>query len=214
MAEGRMKPVILVMPAGSRSFLADQEWADGIRPGSGWETFVARDLVAAIDVRYRTITAAGGRGIAGLSEGGYGALNIGLHHPGEFGVLESWSGYMTADPIPAIFGRSPAVRAYNSPLAWAPKVASLLRACHTYIWLYSGTSDSLLAQNRAFAAELSALGIVHRFFETAGRHNWGLWRQLMPLALITASEHLSHGLGRLRLARIRRITCAACCRWQ
>jgi S-formylglutathione hydrolase FrmB len=122
-AEGRMKPVILVMPAGSRSFLADQEWADGIRPGSGWETFIARDLVAAIDARYRTIAAAGGRGIAGLSEGGYGALNIGLHHPGEFGVLESWSGYMTADPIPAIFGRSPAVRAYNSPLTWAPRAA-------------------------------------------------------------------------------------------
>jgi glutamyl/glutaminyl-tRNA synthetase len=39
------------------------------------------------------------RALVGLSEGGYGALNIGLHHPGEFHVLESWSGYVVADDI-------------------------------------------------------------------------------------------------------------------
>jgi putative esterase len=48
-AAGRMKPVILVMPTGTRSFLADEEWANGIRKGNAWETFVARDLVNAID---------------------------------------------------------------------------------------------------------------------------------------------------------------------
>jgi hypothetical protein len=69
-AEGRMKPVILVMPTGSRSFLADEEWADGIRPGSGWETFIARDLVAAIDARYRTIAAAGGGASPGCRRAG------------------------------------------------------------------------------------------------------------------------------------------------
>lgn len=47
-AQGRMQPLILVMPTGSRSFLADEEWANGARPGNGWETFVARDLVQAI----------------------------------------------------------------------------------------------------------------------------------------------------------------------
>ena len=103
-ASGRMKPMILVMPTGTRSFLADEEWANGISTGNAWETFVARDLVRAIDTRYRTIATGAGRGIAGLSEGGYGALNIGLHHPGEFRLLESWSGYMQADHIPAIFG--------------------------------------------------------------------------------------------------------------
>jgi enterochelin esterase-like enzyme len=105
-AEGRMQPLILVIPTGARSFLADNEWADGVRPGNGWETFVARDLVRAIDGRYRTIAAGASRGLGGLSEGGYGALNIGLHHPGEFDLLESWSGYMVADSIPAIFDHS------------------------------------------------------------------------------------------------------------
>ena len=53
-----------------------------------------------------------GAALAGLSEGGYGALNIGIHHPGEFRVLESWSGYERADDIGAIFGhRAVAARA-------------------------------------------------------------------------------------------------------
>ena len=191
-AAGRMKPLIMVMPTGTRAFLTDEEWANGIRPGNGWETFVARDLVNAIDARYRTIPGARGRGIAGLSEGGYGALNIGLHHPGEFALVQSWSGYMQADHIPAIFGRSTRLMNYNSPANWVARVAPQLRADHAYIWFYIGAADALAAQNRAFAAELTHLGVAHHFFEPPGTHNWRLWRSQMSRALIAASEHLSH----------------------
>ena len=192
-AVGRMKPVILVLPTGTNSFLADKEWANGILTGNGWETFVARDLVKAIDSRYRTIATARGRGIAGLSEGGYGALNIGLHHPGEFSLLESWSGYMRALRITGIFGHSARLLDYNSPATWAPSVAPQLRANRSYIWFYIGSADPLAAQNRAFAAELATLGVAHHFFMLPGKHSWGLWRSQMSHALLTASEHLSHG---------------------
>ncbi len=192
-AEGRMQPLILVMPTGSRSFLSDTEWADAVRPGNGWETFVARDLVQAIDARYRTIAAGASRGLGGLSEGGYGALNIGLHHPGEFGLLESWSGYMVAENIPAIFGHSEALLRYNSPADQVRIVAPQLAKAGTYIWFYCGKSDELAGQNQAFDAELMSLGLAHDFFEVPGTHNWALWRALMPQALITASEHLRHG---------------------
>lgn len=192
-AHGKMQPLILVMPTGSRTFFDDEEWANGVRPGNGWATFVARDLVNAIDARYRTIAAGAGRGLAGLSEGGYGALNIGLHHPGEFGLLESWSGYMIADNIPAIFDHSQALLRYNSPADQVIAVAPRLAMAGTYIWFYCGKSDELAGQNRDFDAELTSLGIAHHFFEWPGTHNWALWRALMPQALITASEHLSHG---------------------
>ena len=72
-------------------------------------------------------------------------------------------------------------------------VAPQVRADHTYIWFYSGASDSLAQQNRAFATQLATLGVAHHYFLAPGRHNWQLWRGLMPQALITASEHLSHG---------------------
>src|SRR5204863_4119909 len=103
-ATHRAQPLILVMPSGSTGTFVDKEWADGYRPNESWATFVARDLVRAIDARYRTIQAGAGRALAGLSEGGYGALNIGLAHPGLFRVLESWSGYERADPLRSIFG--------------------------------------------------------------------------------------------------------------
>jgi S-formylglutathione hydrolase FrmB len=185
--------MIIVLPTGTRSFLADEEWANGISSGNGWETFVARDLVSSVDARYRTIASGRARGIGGLSEGGYGALNIGLHHPAEFTLLESWSGYMTADYLPAVFGYSTSVLNYNSPARWITAVAPQVRAAHTYAWFYSGSTDSLSPQNAAFAAQLSALGVPHTFFLAPGKHNWGLWRTYMPQALIAASDHLSHG---------------------
>jgi len=77
-AAGRMQPVIMVIPAGTRSFLADEEWANGIREGNNWDTFVARDLVNAIDARYRTRATPGGRGIAGLSEDGLAFVSLQL----------------------------------------------------------------------------------------------------------------------------------------
>src|SRR5262249_41517331 len=104
-AKHKIRPMILVMPFGSSSRFTDTEWANGVRAKSGWETFLARDVVGAIDRRYRTIRSGSARALAGLSEGGYGSLNVGLHHPREFRVLESWSGYQrAADTLPS-FGR-------------------------------------------------------------------------------------------------------------
>src|SRR5712692_9064157 len=114
-AQRRAQPLLVVMPSGSTGLFTDKEWANGVRPGEGWETFVARDLVREIDRRYRTIANGRGRAIAGLSEGGYGALNIGLHHAGEFGVIESWSGYEHAPDIRSVFGHVRSLLAYNSP---------------------------------------------------------------------------------------------------
>jgi S-formylglutathione hydrolase FrmB len=190
-AKGR-QPLILVMPFGSTGTFTDKEWANGIRAHEGWETFVARDLVRAIDSRYRTIPTGAGRALGGLSEGGYGALNIGLHHPGEFRVLESWSGYEKADNLRSIFGGQPQLLAQNSPLETLDVVAPDLRRMHAYVWFYSGTTDRLRKQNRAFAAELDRLGIAHRFFLVRGGHNWALWRGEASLALLAATTHLAH----------------------
>jgi enterochelin esterase-like enzyme len=194
LAAGKVQPMILVMPSGTRSFLTDTEWANAVTPGNKWETFVARDLVNAIDARFRTIRSGSARGIGGYSEGGYAALNIGLHHPGEFGLLEGWSAYMIADTSPAFFDHSRALVRYNSPIDEVGSVAARLRADRTYIWFYCGRADvGYTAQNSQFAAELTALGIAHDFLWEPGTHSWRLWRDMIPQALITASEHLSHG---------------------
>jgi enterochelin esterase-like enzyme len=186
----KIRPVILVMPFGSTGSFTDKEWANGIRPHEGWETFVARDLVRAIDARYRTIRAGWARGLAGLSEGGYGALNIGLHHPGEFKVLESWSGYERADPLRSIFGRDTAAVRRNSPLLTLATAAAALRRAHTYLWLYSGSDDHFQKQNAQFAALLQHEKLAHKYFVVRGGHNWALWRGNAADAMLAAARRL------------------------
>lgn len=186
----KARSMILVMPFGSTGSFTDEEWANGIRPHQGWETFFARDVVHAIDARYRTIRAAGGRALAGLSEGGYGAFNIGIHHPGEFRILESWSGYERADPVRAVFGKDAAAIAHNTPQLTLPHALRALRRHRVYFWFYSGHGDRLRAQNTAFASELAASRIPHRYFVVRGGHNWALWRGNAARAYLAASRRL------------------------
>ena len=187
----RARPAILVMPFGSTGSFTDKEWANGIGRGEGWETFVARDLVRAVDRRYRTIAAQRGRAIGGLSEGGYGAINIAVHHPHEFRVVESWSGYQQADPIRTIFGTNGALLARNSPATTVVGAAPALRRGRVFFWFYTGTEDRRFrAQNQQFATQLSALRIPHRFFVVRGGHNWAIWRGNAARAYLAFSRRL------------------------
>jgi enterochelin esterase-like enzyme len=189
---GRAQPLILVMPFGSTGTFTDEEWVNGVRAGSGWATFVAHDLVRAVDERYRTIASPAGRAIAGLSEGGYGAIDIALHHPHEFSVVESWSGYQRPDKIRSIFGSSLHTLAANDPRRLLPRVAPVLRRLGTYFWFYSGSNDPLRKQNASFARELARARIAHRYFEVYGGHNWALWRDNARAAYIAAAARLGH----------------------
>ena len=189
-ALGRARPLILVMPYGSTGTFNDKEWANGIRPRQAWATFLTRDVVRAIDRRYRTIREPWARGIGGLSEGGYGAVNIAIRHPREFGLVESWSGYERADDLGSIFGHSPKLLRANSPLDTLPAAAPLLRHTHTFFWFYSGRDDRFWSQNRAFARLLTRSGVPHRFISVRGGHNWALWRGNAARAYLAASGHL------------------------
>ncbi|MEP6813132.1 MAG: alpha/beta hydrolase-fold protein [Actinomycetota bacterium] len=187
-----MRPLILAMPFGSTGSFTDKEWANGAGAKNAWETFLARDVVRAVDARYRTVRAGRARGLAGLSEGGYGALNIGLHNPGEFRVLESWSGYERADDVGAVFRHRAALLRRNSPLLTLAASVRTLRRTHTYIWFYSGTDDPLRRQNLAFSAALTRARLPHRFYLVRGGHNWALWRGNAARAMLAASRRI-HG---------------------
>jgi S-formylglutathione hydrolase len=52
-----------------------------------WETYIAHDLVAYMDMHYRTIPNRMSRGLAGHSMGGYGAVRIGMKRPDVFSSL-------------------------------------------------------------------------------------------------------------------------------
>lgn len=52
-----------------------------------WESYIARDLVAYVDSKYRTLASRESRGLAGHSMGGYGTFRIGMKYPEVFSSL-------------------------------------------------------------------------------------------------------------------------------
>ncbi|MES1246273.1 MAG: alpha/beta hydrolase-fold protein, partial [Actinomycetota bacterium] len=189
-ASHRAQPLILVMPFGSTGTYTDKEWVDGATPGNGWGTFVSRDLVRYVDAHYRTIDSGAARAIGGLSEGGYGSIDIALQHPTEFRVVESWSGYEQPARLRSIYGSNLQLLARNDPTKLLPKVAPELRRLHTYFWFYSGTRDRFRHQNLAFAKELRRYRVAGTFFETRGGHDWSLWRKFAPQGYSVAARRL------------------------
>ena len=186
----KAQPLILVMPFGSTGTFTDTEWVDGVGNRSGWQSFVTRDLVHYVDAHYRTIASASGRAIGGLSEGGYGAIDMALRHPGEFSVVESWSGYEQPARLHSIYGSRLQLLAPNDPMRLLPRVAPTLRRLHTDFWFYSGTRDRFRFQNRAFARELAHFHVRGTYFETPGGHDWSLWRHFAPRGFLAAAKGL------------------------
>ncbi len=88
-AQGRIQPLILVMPDGSNAYNGSFYLNSPVT--GNWEDFISRDLVAYVDRTYRTIPQAGARGLAGHSMGGYGAFLLGLRHPEVFGAVYALS---------------------------------------------------------------------------------------------------------------------------
>jgi S-formylglutathione hydrolase FrmB len=176
-----------------------------------YEDWVARDLVAYVDTRYRTMSDRAHRGIAGLSMGGVGALTLALRHPELFGAALSHSGVVSvlldeSNPFtpPARYVASPdSVRAPATSwkarllMALGPSVerwrsyqpaylAGQLQRNGTTIPAIRfdcGTEDALLAENRALHWELERLGIPHESGEWPGAHSWRYWHDRSPAGL-------------------------------
>jgi enterochelin esterase-like enzyme len=79
-----------------------------------WEDFTVKDLVAHVDSKYRTLARASGRGLAGHSMGGYGAITIGMKHPDVFSVIYALN--------PAVLGWSRDLTIENPAFASVLKV--------------------------------------------------------------------------------------------
>lgn len=90
-------PVITVMPdagfdGNGGSWFTD--WVDtttALGP-SKWETFHIDDVLPWVDANLQTVRSRSGRAIAGLSQGGFGAMTYAARHPDLFSSAASFSG--------------------------------------------------------------------------------------------------------------------------
>ena len=172
---------------------------------AGYDEYLTGDLVRHVDSTYRTRADRAHRAIGGLSMGGFGAVRAALRRPDLYAAAASHSGVLSPLLVgprpfvpPARYATSTdTVKAFLGPrlagelvatlgadvAAWrAADPATLARELHAAgralpaLYFDAGREDALtIDQNRAFDAELTALGVPHRFAEWPGRHDWRYW---------------------------------------
>ncbi len=182
--------LMVVMPDGGRGWYSDAR--DGV---SRYESHIL-ETIQRVDALLPTVTKRSGRGIGGLSMGGYGALKLGLKHPHLFGSIVAHSGVLDiaawhrrSDHRPhlrAIFGAK--VPAGDNCLALASTLAKA-RNCPR-IRIDCGVDDFLIEHNRTLHRHLTQLNIAHEYEEFPGAHTWEYWDAHVPQALAFHDHHL------------------------
>jgi enterochelin esterase family protein len=162
LAAQKAEPMLVVMEQGY-AVAPDQPAAPNARGNEAFEALVVNDLVPAIDRAYRTIPRREARAIAGLSMGGGQALRIGLAHRALFASIAAMSG-----------GAGLLVEG-EAPAALLGTPAALNRELRL-LWLGCGQQDGAFARTQAARTILDRAGIRHVWFETAGAHEWSVWR--------------------------------------
>lgn len=179
--QGTVAPFIAVLPAAGPDPHYNGEWAGAIAA-----TLVNR-IVPWIDAELPTVATRQGRVIAGLSAGGFGAVDIGLRHPDLFGAIEAWSAYFSPLRDGPFRHASRAVLAANDPTKLAPSLAATLHTDHVRFFLSTGPGHSHWfkpVETIRFVRELRKLGVAARYHVYANRK--GEWRAQFDTGLMWA----------------------------
>ena len=192
-ARRRMPETLIVCPDGQgRGVLGRSLYLDAWDGTGAVASFLTRDVVAWVDATFRTRPTRDQRAIAGLSDGGSGALDLALRHPELFRACASTSGtYRWKHPfgVGRVLGRGPGASrtlAEHSVLAEVERDPAAAR--RLTIAFDCGRSDPEARGARELHARLTALGVPHVYHEFRGGHSWSYWRSRLAetLEILTA----------------------------
>ena len=168
MGSGAVQPFLIVLPQGDQGY-----WVDQVNGGPQWATYVATDLVAEIDAKYRTYADRQDRAIGGLSMGAHGALQIAMNHADIFGIVGAHSpSFRPRQDIPAYFGND-AQLAERDPIALVAAHPDIARTLT--IWLDYGDQDPYRDSQLKLEQELTSEGIPHQYHPWQGNHDGFYW---------------------------------------
>lgn len=212
-------PMILVMPDGDQSYWADWSASPGTPCDaaaqlgeaaatacvvqSRYGEYVLHDLTAAIDGRYRTVRDRRGRGIAGISAGGTGALVLAFNSPDVYSAVAALSAVAIplssadrrcGEPVHEAGSLQELEAALGRPMPgwrmrWGADTARWWRfdpgraarrlaasgLPRPAIRLEAGRADPLTGGTCALAALLDSLGMAPSLVVSPGAHDWTLW---------------------------------------
>ncbi|HEX8069501.1 MAG TPA: alpha/beta hydrolase family protein [Pyrinomonadaceae bacterium] len=191
--------IIIVTPEGK-----DGWYTDGVNADEKFESYFMQELLPDVERRFRALGTRAGRGVAGLSMGGYGALKFGVKYPDRFALAASMSGALGAarwgagdkelidfvrPSLARVFGAADSpVRAANDLFKLYADLPAERVAQLPFLYLDCGTDDIFVDTNRALADLLFRRKIPHEFRQLPGAHNWPYWDQQVQEVLRLAAR--------------------------
>jgi len=160
-AQGRAKPMIIVMPYG-RAFPVISRESGSLRNWENLQEFqkdFLNNIMPFVEKNYRTINKPESRAIAGFSGGGGTSLYIGLGNPDRFAYVCGYAPGMLASEFDK-----------NNAVAFADPELTNLRL--KLFWLGCGNEDGLFGVFKEYIAVLDKKKIKYTPFITSGGHTW------------------------------------------
>ncbi|HEX9007298.1 MAG TPA: alpha/beta hydrolase-fold protein [Bacteroidota bacterium] len=160
-AHKRIRPLIGVFVPAITPIRHD-EYAASRMPA--FASFIANDVMAWVDARFKTMKNPAMRAVAGASDGGNISLYLGLRYPALFGNVCAQSSNVN-DSVRNGFANGP--------------------RRNLRLWLDLGTYDipMLLPLVRNLESILRQKGYDHRYVEVHEGHSWGSWKGHLGRAL-------------------------------
>ena len=173
--KGELVEFLIVTPEGGRSFYVNSH--DG---RERYEDFFIQEFIPAIEKRYRTLGTRAGRGISGVSMGGYGALRFAFKYPKLFAAV-SVNMPALAEDLPEGLRSSFGLSAFGRPfdaqywkrLSPFSEAREANRASLPKIYFDCGRQDDFGFDVGAqeFHSLLTKLGVRHEYHLYPGNHS-------------------------------------------
>jgi S-formylglutathione hydrolase FrmB len=198
---GQVPELIVVAVDGGNSFFVNGHTGR-------YEDLVTQDAIAYAESAYRVVPGRRGRGLLGVSMGGYAALRIALSHPDVFGAVAAHSAMLLEEAPTAALGArgwqmdsfhrvfgdpiDPALWSASDPLLLAQK-ADAKSAPALYFDCGGQDRYGLFEGNEDLHRRLSARGVTHEFAILPGDHGYEYVRSVLERSLRFVGKVLAGG---------------------
>lgn len=172
-AEGKAKPMIVVMPNG----VYFNNAAPGLAVNMFQPTFTNSrsdstkeieesfpDIINFVESHYRVAKGRQNRAVAGLSMGGRQSCALSMAYPDKFGYVGMFSGVVP-----------PETAEHEAALEKVFEVGPEL------YWLAVGSADGVKANCDKLRATLDKNGYPYEYYESEGGHTWRNWREYLTI---------------------------------
>jgi enterochelin esterase family protein len=158
LAEGKIKPMVVVMPYGH---LTREIKTASAETSPNDPAAIEKELMVAVkplvEGKYRVLTDRGHRAIGGLSMGAAQSLSIGLHNLDQFAYIAAFSGG-------------------GNRAEWEKADPEVLNRKLKVLWLGCGTEDAAYGGVKAMDTLFTQKNVKHVWNESGAGHSWPNWQ--------------------------------------